>query len=297
MPDNNHIINHIHKQDKLLENVKQTADAALDSRVMLTATDLSKKRMHNMMHGNGGGAVGIEVDQFVGRCIMYMRTGGDPAVVAHSNTQSRRRRRTQTTEDEDPDEDEDSGALDWAFFGRDVTYQFTKRPPVPSFLLGPLSVQRKVRKTQTQRTARSQRQPVGPMTRPQELTQADLQATESSSLTKYVKSINKQLRTHIAAAHQRVEEELQELDDEPDEDDFDAACRRHRVRKTPEDEIAVGLFEFVVNPNSFGQTVENLFYVSFLIKEGVVAVLIGDDGLPLLREFALRSVPTHTKSY
>lgn len=255
---------------------------------MLTATDLSKKRMHNMMHGNSGGAVGIDVDQFVTRCIEYMRTGGDPAAAASSNTQSRRRRRTTQAVDDESDEEEDSGALDWAFFGRDVTYQSTKRPPVPSFLLGPLSVQRKFRKTQTQRSARSQRQPVGPATRPQELTQADLQASESSSLTKYVQMIDKTLRDHIEKASRLVDAEMNELgEDEDMAEALETACLRHRVRITPDGEGAVNLFDFVVNPHSFGQTVENIFYMSFLVKEGKVAMLLGDDGLPLYGEFIL----------
>lgn len=37
-------------------------------------------------------------------------------------------------------------------------------------------------------------------------------------------------------------------------------------------DAGVTLFEFVINPQSFGQSVENLFYVSFLVKEGKAAV-------------------------
>ena len=42
------------------------------------------------------------------------------------------------------------------------------------------------------------------------------------------------------------------------------------------------LFDFVLNPHSFGQTVENLFYVSFLIKEGACEIKNDSQGLPAL---------------
>jgi non-structural maintenance of chromosomes element 4 len=42
------------------------------------------------------------------------------------------------------------------------------------------------------------------------------------------------------------------------------------LNRTGED--GVTLFEFVVDPKSFAQSVENLFYVSFLVKEGKAAV-------------------------
>jgi hypothetical protein len=51
----------------------------------------------------------------------------------------------------------------------------------------------------------------------------------------------------------------------------------------------VTLFEFVVDPKSFAQSVENLFYVSFLVKEGKAAVYPqelqdGGDGVLMLCE-------------
>ncbi|KAI9172882.1 hypothetical protein H9P43_007013 [Blastocladiella emersonii ATCC 22665] len=42
-------------------------------------------------------------------------------------------------------------------------------------------------------------------------------------------------------------------------------------------EEPVPLFEFVLNPRSFAQTVENLFYVSFLVKDSIAAVMFEND--------------------
>jgi non-structural maintenance of chromosomes element 4 len=44
----------------------------------------------------------------------------------------------------------------------------------------------------------------------------------------------------------------------------------------------VSLLEFAMNPYSFGQSVENLFYISFLIREGSVAIGHDKHGLATL---------------
>ncbi|KAH9992638.1 Nse4 C-terminal-domain-containing protein [Russula vinacea] len=44
----------------------------------------------------------------------------------------------------------------------------------------------------------------------------------------------------------------------------------------------VNLFRFVINPNDFAQSVENLFYLSFLIRDGECALEIEDDGEPVV---------------
>ena len=42
------------------------------------------------------------------------------------------------------------------------------------------------------------------------------------------------------------------------------------------------MLEYALDPQDFGQTVENLFRISFLIKEGKFGVQDDDDGLPTL---------------
>jgi hypothetical protein len=43
----------------------------------------------------------------------------------------------------------------------------------------------------------------------------------------------------------------------------------------------VNYFKFVTNPESFSQTVENIFYVSFLARKAVVAINV-ESGQPIL---------------
>jgi len=57
----------------------------------------------------------------------------------------------------------------------------------------------------------------------------------------------------------------------------------------------VNLFRFVINPNDFAQSVENLFYLSFLIRDGECALEIEEDGEPVICAFPcflLYSAPT-----
>lgn len=54
----------------------------------------------------------------------------------------------------------------------------------------------------------------------------------------------------------------------------DAALRKHGP---------LHLFEFFVNPESFGQSVENLFYFSFLIREGRARIDQDKNGQPIAR--------------
>ena len=56
----------------------------------------------------------------------------------------------------------------------------------------------------------------------------------------------------------------------------------------------VNLFRFVINPNDFAQSVENLFYLSFLIRDGECALEMEEDGEPVICTFSLslfRSTP------
>lgn len=256
-------------QNNLFGKVRQTADAAIDSRFLVNASELAGKKLNNSLQGNAG--VGIDLDQFVSKCIYFMKSGGYVA-----------------GEEDAPalqmgdDEDDNADGLNWAILGRQACFPSNKRPPTTSFLLGPLSIQKKVRTTQ--RKARSQRQPVGPATRPQEIREGDIQQSENSNLSNLVKGIRSQLQKHLERGIAGIEDELSQIDeDDMDEESQYAAFRRFRMAQAPEtEEAAVGLLDFAINPHDFGQTVENLFYISFLVREGNAKVIKDEDGLPLL---------------
>ncbi|XP_049740175.1 EP300-interacting inhibitor of differentiation 3 [Elephas maximus indicus] len=46
---------------------------------------------------------------------------------------------------------------------------------------------------------------------------------------------------------------------------------------------SVSYFEFVVDPHSFARTVENIFYVSFIIRDGYARISLDQDRLPVLQ--------------
>jgi hypothetical protein len=193
------------------------------------------------------------------------------------------------------DEEEDTGdGLDWALFGRRACFPSNKRPPVTSFLLGPLSVQKRVRATQRRATQR--RAPVGPATRPQDVREGDITQSENSNLTHLVKGIKSKLETHLEAAASAAESELEELGDDVTGEDQAAVFARHRIAITPDEEPAVSLFDFAINPHDFGQTVENLFYISFLVREGNAQIVKDDDGLPLLGKLITIQYRTFTNA-
>lgn len=48
----------------------------------------------------------------------------------------------------------------------------------------------------------------------------------------------------------------------------------------------INLFRFVINPDDFGQSVENLFYLSFLIRDGSCAFEVDEHSEPVICAYA-----------
>lgn len=263
-----------------MKKVKQTSDAVIDSRFLVTASDLALKKTANTVRGDT--SAGVDLDEFVSKCITFMRTSGaqgegDKRPVS---TQARNHRQRAGADSDDEDFEETGDGLDWGILGERACFPCNKRPPVPSFLLGPLSVQKRVRTVQPRR-GRLQRETRGPVTRPESLEPEDIKKAESSNLTKIVGDVRATMKKHIEDSMDIVETEMAELENAGDKE-FHAAMKKHRISLNSNEDASVSLFDFVINPYSFGQTVENLFYVSFLIREGNAKVDKDSDGLPVL---------------
>ena len=286
----------IREADEIIKDVKQTSTATIDSRLLVNVGDLAYKKISTLTLGDS--STGIDVDDFLTKCISYMKTTPTTGSTQPSSTQRRRQRRAANDSDNE-EEDEDTTDLNWAHLGRTLCFPASNRPCLSSFLLGPLSVQKKQRQ-QTQRRA-TQRVNLDPATRarPIQLDQEALDKQESSSLTQICSDIAALLYRTQAKGEELVMREVEILQEEASDEEYEppaeevrALMRKHNIS----DNGGVPLFHFCVNPRSFGQTVENFFYVSFLVKEGKAGLDFDSDGMPTLGMVEQKSVQQRQES-
>ncbi|KAI1212764.1 uncharacterized protein F4807DRAFT_414362 [Annulohypoxylon truncatum] len=268
----------LRKANELSSNVKQTTEAAIDSKLLVSTADASYRKTVRLTSGSV--AQGVDVEEFVSKCITYMRLGSgiteDDAPELTSTQQHRRRPGRSSLDDEGDYDDEigDEGDMfNWEHLGRFACLPHVRRPATPGFLLGPLSAEVKRRKI-TKRSA-----PFRPNnlqeTRPEVLDAEAVQRTEKNDLTTICSKILHRLKQVQDEAQDAVESAV--LRGASDEE-AQILMDRHGLRSTG----GIDLLKFVVNPHSFGQTVENMFYVSFLIRDGRIKIDFDDKELPTL---------------
>jgi hypothetical protein len=90
-------------------------------------------------------------------------------------------------------------------------------------------------------------------------------------------SINKLLGKTRDQAEKLANEALEQIGD-PTEDEVQSIMAKYNIA----DDAGVPLANFCINPKSFGQSVENLFYLSFLVRDGTVGISTDSRGLPTL---------------
>ena len=198
---------------------------------------------------------------------------------ALSLSQPTRRPRPNASDSEASGGEDEGDAYDWEWLGRKACFPHNARPPVPNFLLGPLSVQKKIRKV-TQRTQRQQRRDPADAIRPDEIRLGDIDKAENANLTVLCRKIYDLLCEYQGPRSAAAEAEIEARGDDITEEEAFTILENHGLRTN----TGVCLYEFAFNPKSFGQTVENLFYISFLIRDGIVGLETDDHKLPTLRK-------------
>ncbi|KAI1343609.1 Nse4-domain-containing protein [Xylariaceae sp. FL0016] len=277
LPDSTGLHETVRKANAISRHVKQTTEATIDSKLLVNTADASYRKTIRLTSGNI--AQGVDVDEFVSKCITYMRLGAgiveDDAPELTATQQQRRRPGRPMGEDDDEDEIGDEGDMvNWEHLGRFACLPYARRPAVPGFLLGPLSVEKRVRKV----VKRSARFRPGNIleTRPEVLDAEDVQRNEKNDLTAICSKILGRLERVQEEAQERVADAIQ--NEGVSEDEASRLMDQYGLRDTG----GIDLLRFVVNPRSFGQTVENMFYVSFLIRDGRVKIEFDDNQLPTL---------------
>lgn len=263
--------------DDFAGQIKQTSDATIDSRLLVTTADLSYKKTIALISGDT--TQGVDVDEFISKCISFMRrTDGALIQDGPQATSSTQRRRRRANVDDDEQED-DGDMLNWEHLGRFACLPNNSRPSVPGFLLGPLSMEKRARKAVVRKAAL--RPNTLQETRPEVLHSRDIHKSENANLTTLCTQILKRLEKVRDDAGAAVGAQFNE--DMPEEEQYRLL---DQYGLSGDSRGGIALFKFVINPHSFGQTIENLFYVSFLIRDGNVGISTDERGLPYLCSFA-----------
>lgn len=256
--------------DRHFANVKQTSDATVDSRLLVATADLSYKKINTLTLGDS--SVGVDVDDFISKCIGFMKRANPGGEDAQPQTQRRMQQQA------DDDDDEDSGdTMNWSYLGRNACVLYNSRPCLSGFLLGPLSVQKKVRQ-QTQRRAREERGEPTQGSRTLNLTDEERNDEEKMSLTAICTEVLRIMSDTQRDGEAAVSAEYEAYEHDLSEEELNAMMWRNNMTS----DGSIPLFKFCINPKSFGQTIENLFYVSFLIKEGRAGLGYDRQGLPTI---------------
>jgi len=132
--------------------------------------------------------------------------------------------------------------LDWKKLGQKACVAFRKTPSI-DFMFGPLSMEPPPNRS------KQKRNPVAKPDPSQKVTPNQLEKVEAreEATTKEVDRLHKILYDNTVSG-----------------EDINPVC----------------LFKFIVNPHSFGQTIENLFHLSFLVRDGRACIELGEDELP-----------------
>ncbi|KAF7983272.1 hypothetical protein HWV62_22912 [Athelia sp. TMB] len=243
----------VHAVDALFRKVKNPQEATLDSNILLSMSNTTAAKARAMKSGQGA----FDIDDFVSKLITFM--GG------HKTMDER------LPDDSDVEEGDDGDApLDWDKIGRKALAK-SRRVPVTDFMwaschggcdhhkqltwastrLGPLSIEQKTRKQVKRAKLEKHKEDER---KPQEIREEDIARSENET-TKNVAQVKFVSQESISFADSMWQlTKLLEDQGEP-----------------------INMFQFIINPDDFAQSVENLFHLSFLIRDGTCAMELDEE--------------------
>ncbi|KAG6827907.1 hypothetical protein H0H92_010005 [Tricholoma furcatifolium] len=210
----------VQEANVLFNKVKGPQEATLDSHFLLMASSMGAQKARAMKSGSGS----FDIDDFLTKLVTFM--GGEKPLEEHADENS-----------EGEYVDDAARPLQWAKIGRRALAK-SRRVPVNSYMLGPLSIEQKKRAA-IKRAKLEKNQ--NDLRKPQELKEDDISRSQNET-------------TKNVAQLEAILTDLGEIN----------------------------IFKFIINPNDFAQSVENIFYLSFLIRDGKVAFETKEDGEPVV---------------
>ncbi|XP_055975536.1 EP300-interacting inhibitor of differentiation 3, partial [Sorex fumeus] len=236
----------------LFDEVSRTQEAALDAQFLVLASDLGKEKARQLnadMSFFNQVAFCDYLRLFVG--LSWLERGGGGG--GDEPQQQRRRRRRL---------DDRVARTFWALLQREAASWLRHAEPF-RFVFGAFQPERPaVALASAWPRARSHASP-----------HAARKARRPSDEVRAMPT--KLRRLDLYAHHEATEKEVERI----------LGLLQTYFRKDPD--TPVSYFEFVVDPKSFSRTVENIFYVSFIIRDGFARLRLDQDRLPILEPISL----------
>ena len=178
-------------------------------------------------------------------------------------------------DDEDDDEAVAGGEFDWEELGTKVAHLFGS-VAATDFLCGPVGkvpVARKERKKKGEGEDVAEEE--GGVTKHSDVQQGDAKEAKKEQTQVRIAGqfdlLKKSVGSSSSSSSRSRSSRGGDDEDEDDEDDEEKGEKKE-----------VDFFNFLVDPTSFTQTVENVFDLSFLVKQGKAALRLDGRGLPVL---------------
>jgi non-structural maintenance of chromosomes element 4 len=175
-----------------------------------------------------------------------------------------------------------NGFIDWRKFGIAVS-MYWHLPPTCAYVLGPMTEQPPERKRKAPEAGESS-QPVVKLTKKQKEAQLN-GAGPTESLQALSKQDLKEEEARTASRANWIQDRLFELQ-------RGGLFRKVKCSDGDERQL-LPLIPVLFDPFSYSQTVENLFYFSFKVKQGFSGIYLGEDGEAYICAFNSDQVKAH----